>query len=490
MESIRISPKNRRLNIEDMSIAAESRQLKFAYHSDSVFRFRSLKSHFNHDEVGSGSIYFAQPSSLNDPNEGLVNFFWKGDSVIWENFVKNYVFSLTLCWEELVFVKRGGEAFKEVDVQSYQLNWANETKAVRDNAWRSLYSDTLTHNLINVLWRRYERKCSEELIVLFKSFHGLAIKAILEAAEELKVIQPTNNSHEFKHLYEASSRVLSTKSLFSFQEAVQFYQNKHTASKTEAVLNLFPSDHIRLLHEGSEGDMFFANGFPRAFVNSLDSLFFDDWYVACFSKDYHNSSMWGQYADGHSGYCLEFKLEPQNSSNDICKLELKNEQVAEDLTMFSVQYCGIGEVDFFASLPVLDDAKAYDFWLKSGVNNISSSATHYGNVLAWIEQFYERSYGRFLSKTSDWKHEGECRLIIQDRDKSFRNEKDRVMKYSSDSLASITFGIKTPEDVKFEIISRVNASCSDGLQPSTDYYQAYYSPENMKIQRYKIPSQS
>ena len=36
--------------------------------------------------------------------------------------------------------------------------------------------------------------------------------------------------------------------------------------------------------------------FPKAYLRSLETLIYPDWYTACFLGDYRNSSVWGHYA--------------------------------------------------------------------------------------------------------------------------------------------------------------------------------------------------
>jgi Protein of unknown function (DUF2971) len=46
--------------------------------------------------------------------------------------------------------------------------------------------------------------------------------------------------------------------------------------------------------------------FPIQYVKLLEKPVLGDWYTACFSKNFVNSSMWGHYANKHKGVCLKF----------------------------------------------------------------------------------------------------------------------------------------------------------------------------------------
>ena len=58
------------------------------------YRFRKTQNIFDFKELENQEIYFASNKELNDPMEGYKDFFWKGDEIVWNNFLINYVKSL------------------------------------------------------------------------------------------------------------------------------------------------------------------------------------------------------------------------------------------------------------------------------------------------------------------------------------------------------------------------------------------------------------
>src|ERR1700761_6069379 len=59
---------------------------------DEIYRFRRLENLLgSHQELTKQEIYFAAPEQLNDPMEGYRDIFWRGDQIIWENFLINYL---------------------------------------------------------------------------------------------------------------------------------------------------------------------------------------------------------------------------------------------------------------------------------------------------------------------------------------------------------------------------------------------------------------
>ena len=59
-----------------------------------LYRFRS-DPNFTLDELEKNYFYFSLPNELNDPMEGFINLYWEGDKILWKNFLKHYLYTLT-----------------------------------------------------------------------------------------------------------------------------------------------------------------------------------------------------------------------------------------------------------------------------------------------------------------------------------------------------------------------------------------------------------
>ena len=61
-----------------------------------VYRFRSSKYLLcePYSELERQTIYCSSPKELNDPMEGFRDIVWCGDSIVWANLLKHYVFCL------------------------------------------------------------------------------------------------------------------------------------------------------------------------------------------------------------------------------------------------------------------------------------------------------------------------------------------------------------------------------------------------------------
>ena len=59
-----------------------------------LYRFRS-DPEFTLDELEKNYFYFSLPNELNDPMEGFINLYWEGDKILWKNFLKHFLYTLT-----------------------------------------------------------------------------------------------------------------------------------------------------------------------------------------------------------------------------------------------------------------------------------------------------------------------------------------------------------------------------------------------------------
>ncbi len=129
--------------------------------------------------------------------------------------------------------------------------------------------------------------------------------------------------------------------------------------------------------------------------------------VSCFSKHPYNPLMWAHYANDHTGFCLELKLEEP--------FETKEYEDGVALHLFSeVKYAES------SSLP------------KVTLKDFSDKTI---NALKLITE-----------KGSRWEYEEESRLII-----NLKSDEDRKVKYNPDVLTGIYYGLDIDIEVKKNI---------------------------------------
>jgi hypothetical protein len=61
------------------------------------YRYRPIKAVLDgFHELENQVIYFSTPDELNDPMEGFKDPFWRGDEIVWRNFLKHYILCVLL----------------------------------------------------------------------------------------------------------------------------------------------------------------------------------------------------------------------------------------------------------------------------------------------------------------------------------------------------------------------------------------------------------
>ena len=159
--------------------------------------------------------------------------------------------------------------------------------------------------------------------------------------------------------------------------------------------------------------------FPRAYIKQLGQLLYPDWYVACFMKDYRNSSTWGHYGDNHKGVCLIFEAEMIQGAcnltlNQMGGLNYKLNQATghwenreiwnpSRMAFHEVSYRDkAGEIDFFRSIGWLPVETLMKVWYSDQNGNLSECGSHLGtknDEKAWQNNYWARFYRDITVKT-------------------------------------------------------------------------------------------
>ena len=133
------------------------------------------------------------------------------------------------------------------------------------------------------------------------------------------------------------------------------------------------------------------------FVEKLEELLWPAWYTACFSKSYHNSSVWGHYGDGHKGVCLIFEATESAHGISLGLKRLTDRRLysegddKENWTISPMLFREIryeGEpatIDFFRNIGVLPLPTLMKQWYTDMEGNISDCAEHLGTDISQKE---------------------------------------------------------------------------------------------------------
>ena len=279
------------------------------------FRFRTIDSLLGkHSELEEQTIYFASPEELNDPMEGLRNIVWDGDTIVWTNLFKHYVFSLNRSCLLL-----------NITLKSRKLDVADIPILER---WDEILIP-IERSLFNDVWGRFGNlPCIQEVIeTLANTGRKIRYREIvcylqmIQTAVLLDEIRKTHISYgticEFQILQPRLDTAVAMEKVLNFIKTVEVVENEEQLDALLQVNEEFHDDikftmeyNTRTLRPEIVQDMnrMLMHDFPRVYVEQLHRLLWPDWYTACFTESFHNSSVWAKYADGHKGVCLILRL--------------------------------------------------------------------------------------------------------------------------------------------------------------------------------------
>jgi hypothetical protein len=157
-----------------------------------MYRFRTIENLLGkHNELENQEIYFASPEELNDPMEGYKDVFWKGDKIVWENFIINYVksvdhfFSLSVLYNEEKKIP-DSEILVEPNRKKYGA-------PLHRNLIQDIIDEVLQHKLIRDLPDQLSQRagsiCHSELSTLLLSIHPFIISCIGEVYSKKGMIK-------------------------------------------------------------------------------------------------------------------------------------------------------------------------------------------------------------------------------------------------------------------------------------------------------------
>lgn len=421
-----------------------------------------------YEELETQTIYFASPDELNDPVEGVRDIVWSGDKIVWTNFFKHYAISFH---EFMLDPRERTLDFDRDRIPIWHSQADPEAERWREEIWIRFSTASRIYTIIDAIANSNRKIRYRELRVYLICLFGILLKQIQKSHAAHGIIP------EAIERTEESSSTEIIEGLLSLIRRI-----KDGDSKIDDILLSIEIDRNIERITGSYNSSTSAtldgsfSEFPAMYVEQLERLLWPKWYTACFTTSYHNSSLWGHYADGHKGVCLIF----DKAGTGLSEYEMQFQKVRyEDI---------LPEVDFFASIGTASLDLVMSHWYTDEHGNVSECATHIGSQVdenAWRQTLWEKCLRHITVKTRDWKYENEYRLIANDVSLG-DDENDRTRRYNFSLLKGIIFGIRTLDKDKRKIIEIVKRKCNKHNRTDFQLMQAYYSHRNGEIRAEKI----
>lgn len=470
------------------------------------YRFRSVEQLLGeYAELENQTIFFAAMEDLNDPMEGFRDIVWSGDHIVWLNLFKDYV--NCLYWGHSFVIVAGPQLPYDLPVrQAWTWNRAPSPQAsqkftaiwerARDELQISQFADGLEE-----IGRKLRKdELANYLGIINLSVSGMILQAFFDDG---MLTLPEGYEHKLEILPLPTTPVPQGTD-GALLDAI--YEEMHASLAVHRESGALLLNHYC---DSDENDVLRRNwdrlriDFPELYVGELSRLIQPDWYVACFTKTPHSSSMWSHYGDGHRGACLIFEAEdgsPEESDEprlptiSLCQITggSWNERDGHrdswnfaPLQFREIQYTDRPEeVNFFTSLGSITGQDLLDLWYTSDDGNVSDLGSHVLNEHDrddWREQLWSAFHRDLTFKNQEWEYEQEHRLVYYMPLKPALNTNDRVLTYNFKSLVGIIFGMRMSAANKRKIIEIVATKCQEENRDNFQFYQAYYSPHRGEI---------
>ena len=229
--------------------------------------------------------------------------------------------------------------------------------------------------------------------------------------------------------------------------------------------------------------------FPRVYVEQLHRLLWPDWYTACFTESFDNSSVWAKYADGHKGVCLIFEALEKEGSSTLGLNQKTTDFTGKASNNFitlpfrKVNYADSpGEIDFFRTICRTTKPELRGLWDTDEGGNLSEIEPD------GCEDVRDNFFNDATFKTKDWAYEQEYRLILENNSGKLNEKDHRKLTYDFDSLKGIIFGMRTSTEDKMKIIEIIEKKkkCKGNNGTDFTFYQANYSLEDGNIHKRRM----
>lgn len=420
-----------------------------------MYRFRSIQKLFDFKELENQEIYFSSPKELNDPAEGYFEIYWNGDIILWKKFFSHYIY----CYYEVILLDKMGVSLSEESIP-YLKAFKNINICVEN--FIKIESAFFNNEHVKELLKQFSEKesVSKYELTLLLTNTGTYLEDLIE-----KVIG-SEKQVEFNGVgIDIFLNIINRKEI----KDSPIYEAVYFAIYSEAKL--------------SSNNNKFIKYFSYIYIENINKMVFDPWYVSCFVKKEEpdkelNILMWSHYGDGHKGVCLEF-------DEDICftNKSIKIECVDVIYTNETLP------LNFFEHIAInkYNQTRLKEVWYTDEKGNVSEYFDRFINKInVNLDEIISLRNEIVNRKTEDWLNENEKRMVIKDILNTYSIPSDRKFKYDFNSLKSITFGEKTSSLDKAKIIEIINKKCIETGREDFKFYQAFIDQKTKLMKTIQI----
>lgn len=468
-----------------------------------VYRFRSAERLLcESQELERQTIYFAAPNKLNDPVEAMRDVFWRGDSIAWTNLFKNYVFCVHRAYLDCAI---GGP---EVDFESRRI-WVDGRRdepespqmgELFDEIWNRVHSEFCVGESAAQIGAMDRDVRLHEMLMYLYGVHARALRSVTAAHARRGLGSQPDGESGLETLRKPILPITQIETLAAQAGLDDSVHEQVHEGLTQALAARFvvarydgykdSGNQVGIAHRQLHHE------FPKLYLRHLPNLMWPVSHVASFCNTYHSSAMWANYANNHTGACLVFETSPEGEDRALSlhAAEERDDEAnqgaqasRQDFRFRDMEYEErLPEEDFFQNLGLLPEPVAMKLWYTDDEGSVSSCAAFLqdrSQIGAWRDEHWQAYERVTFTKTSDWAHEEETRLLYRPPDGESPDADTGLMRYDFGSLKGIIFGINMAEEHKMKMIEIVERKCRENGRNGFKCWQAYYSPQQGNIQR-------
>lgn len=188
--------------------------------------------------------------------------------------------------------------------------------------------------------------------------------------------------------------------------------------------------------------------------------------------------MWSHYGDSHKGICLVYELE--EDSNGV-RIELEEGQKYIKPIKYGKSESKISVFENIGNLsyPTLERK-----WLYHKGEN-SKLCQHYTSE-GFHSEYWKTISEKTLFKFKDWEYEEEYRIVDYPMFGERKSVKDRLINYEVSQLKGIIFGLKTPDEVKFQLMNEADKMLTGEQRKGFEFYQVRESNDEQELEIHKF----
>ena len=453
-----------------------------------IYRFRTMDNLLGeHQELKKQEIYFPRLEQLNDPMEGFREIFWRGDKIVWENFFKHYVFCLyTTHLDSLV----AGHSIKlnanHIPILKRWDKQSSPAQKMFNEVWQRFLDLPKIPEFIEALANTNRKIRGRELGLYLEVIHSALFYEIGEVRFANGVMPQSAIRHPPEGLPPVGEKLVP-----AIEAMAQLEEDEE---KVNALLQLFESVKYAMKRKLQLNNVI-PNGileknflllnfdFSGIYLKEIEKLLWFNWRTACFTDNYHNSCMWGSYGDQHRGACLIFESAQIDGSRQHSAVR----------GLYKVVYgVKLDEVDFFRSIARVTVGELIELWYTDAEGNYSVCGGHIprdgemdnDDTILWQKSYWDNFYCNTTSKTKDWEHEREWRLVLEDRWLD-EGEAPKLI-YDFNSLNGVIFGIRVSDAEILKVVKIIQKKCKKHERTDFKFYKAEYSQKTGDIRKNEI----